>query len=131
MPKPTAAGVILGVAVLTAALVFGVLQWRASTATIAAGFWFEEFPFDLPRDATGRLGGPLTADEVRHIKQVAHAEVERAFSGLRIVVTRDPDAFWRVRVVRDIRRQGGVGRPNRLPISGESFALGPFGARDR
>jgi hypothetical protein len=127
VPKLPAAGVILAVAILTAALVFGVLQWRASTATISAGFWFDDFAFDLPADATARLGGPLTGDDVATITRVARAEVERAFAGLRIVVTGERDAFWRVRVLRDIRRAGGVGRPNRLPISGESFGLGPLG----
>lgn len=126
MPKPPAAGVILAVAVLTAGLVFGVLQWRASTATISAGFWFDDFPFDLPADATARLGGPLTGRDVDTIKRVARAEVERAFSGLRIVVTGEREAFWRVRVQREIRSIVG-GRPNRIPISGESLGLGPFG----
>jgi hypothetical protein len=127
MPNRSPTGVILAVAVLTAGLVFGVLQWRASTATISAGFWFDEFAFDLPADATARLGGPLTDGDIHTIKRVARAEVERAFSGLRIVITGERDAFWRVRVVRDIRRRGGVGRPNRIPISGESFGLGPLG----
>jgi hypothetical protein len=31
-----------------------------------------------------------------------------------------------VRVLREIRRAGGIGRPNGLPISGESFGLGPL-----
>jgi hypothetical protein len=127
MPKPTAAGVILAVAVLTAGLVFGVLQWRASTATISAGFWFDEFSFELPSDATARLGGPLTDSEIHTIKAVARAEVERAFSGLRIVITGERDAFWRVRVMRDLRRGATGGRVSRIPISGESVALGPFG----
>jgi hypothetical protein len=127
MPKLPAAGVILAVAILTAALVFGVLQWRASTATIRAGFWFDDFPFDLPADATARLGGPLTPTDIDTIKRVSRAEVERAFAGLRIVVTGERDAFWRVRVLRDLRRGVNGGRISRIPISGESVALGPFG----
>ena len=127
MPKLPAAGVILGAAILTAALVFGTLQWRASTATIDAGFWFEDFPFELPGDATARLGGPLTDSDILTIKRIARGEVERAFEGLRIVVTDRQDAFWRVRVLRDLRRGVIGGRLSRIPISGESVALGPFG----
>src|SRR5688500_713093 len=108
MAKPPAAGVILAVAIATAGVVFGTLQWRASTATIEAGFWFDEFPFTLPDNATAKLGGPLRLDEVAVIKRIARQEVERAFAGLRIVVSESPDAFWRVRVLREIRRAGGV-----------------------
>lgn len=127
MPKVPAAGVILAVAVVTAGLVFGALQWSASTSTVAAGFWFEDFPVDLPDDATTRLGGPLTPDDIDTIKRISREEIERAFAGLRIVVSDSREAFWRVRVLREIRRAGGIGRPNRLPISGESFGLGPLG----
>lgn len=127
MPKLPASGVILASAVVTAALVFGVLQWRASSATITAGFWFDQFPFTLPDDATARLGGPLGAADIEAIEQMARGEVSRAFAGLRIAVTDRRDAFWRVRVMREIRSPGGVGRGNRIPISGESYGLGPLG----
>lgn len=127
MQKPPATIVIGAIAIVITLTVFGVLQWRASSATISAGFWYEDFPFTLPDEQTARLGGPLTPDDVDAIRRLSRAEVERAFSGLRIVVTDQRDAFWRVRVLREIRRGGGVGLPNKLPISGESYGLGPLG----
>jgi hypothetical protein len=126
MPKLPASGVILAVAVLTAAMVFGALQWRASSATITAGFWFDDFPLTLPDEATARLGGPLTPADADTIRRLAVFEVEHAFAGLRIAVSDQRDAFWRVRVIREIR-PGGVGRGSRIPISGESYGLGPLG----
>lgn len=125
MQKPSATIITGVIAVLVTVSIFAMLQWRASSATIAAGFWYEEFTFTLPEEDTGRLGGPLTPAEIDSIKQTSRAELERAFSGLRIVVTEQRDAFWRVRVLREIR-PGGITRTF-FPRSGEAYGMGPLG----
>ena len=109
-------------AVVTAAAVFAVLRWRASVATTAAGFWYENGSFALPADATARLGGPLTPHEIESIETISSAELERALSGLRIGITRRQDAFWRVEVLQHAPRRLGP-----LPSAGEAFGLGPLG----
>src|SRR5688572_1066689 len=123
MLKPSATIVSGAIAVVATLLIFGVLQWRASTASITPGFWYEEFPFTLPRADTARLGGPLTPVEIDSIKRLSRVEVERAFSGLRLVLTEERDAFFRVRVLRDV----GPGPRRNLPRAGVAYALGPLG----
>jgi hypothetical protein len=87
------------------------------------GFWYESGSFVLPADAMSTLNEPLTADEMKLIKQVSRTEIEQAFSQLRITVTEAPTAFWRVEVLRSLPVRKG----QRLPNAGESLALGPLG----
>jgi hypothetical protein len=124
MRKPSATTVSGTFAVAITLTIFGVLQWRASTTSISIGLWYEDFPFTLNEEATNRLGGPLTSEDVASIQRSARRELERAFGGLRVAITDDRHAFWRVRVVRTIGRGLGARVFNR---SGESYALGPFG----
>jgi hypothetical protein len=131
MQKPSATIVTGAIAVTVALSIFGVLQWRASTATIAAGFWYEDFPFTLPEEYTVRLGGSLTATEIESVKRLSRVELEQAFSQLRIVINDRRDAFWRIRVLENLNPPGptsgiGTGRL-RVPRSGEAYALGPLG----
>jgi hypothetical protein len=131
MQKPSATIVIGAIAVVVALSIFAVLQWRASGATIAAGFWYEDFPFTLPDAHTVRLGGSLTAADVDSIKRLSRLELEQAFSQSRIVITDRRDAFWRIRVLETLNPPGptsgiGTGRL-RIPRSGEAYALGPLG----
>lgn len=104
MRKPPATVVSGAIAVAVTLAMLAALEWRASSATMTAGFWYDDFSFTLPDHATIRLGGALTPEEIDAIKGVSRLELERAFAGLRIVLTGDRDAFWRMRVVRDIKR---------------------------
>jgi len=130
MQKPSATIVTGAIAVTVVLSIFGALQWRASTAIIAAGFWYEDFPFTLPEEHTVRLGGSLTATEIDSIKRLSRVELERAFSQLRIVITDRRDAFWRIRVLENLNPSGPTSVATaqlRVPRSGESYALGPLG----
>jgi hypothetical protein len=112
-----AAGVI-GIVATTLALA----GLGCSTSTIAtAGFWYEDSSLALPADAAEKLGGLLTEPELESIKQISRTELGHAFAGLRIHVTDDRRAFWRVEVVRSL---GGHGP---LPDAGESRSFGWLG----
>lgn len=127
MQKPSAT-VLLGlVAVVLVLSALAFVRWRAATAIIDIGFWYENFPITLPQDHVIRLGGPLTDVDIDLIKRVSREELERAFSGLRIAVTDRRDAIWRIRVVYDIPR-GPSGMVPRGPQSGEMRTIGFLGA---
>ena len=81
--------------------------------------------FTLPDDVTSRLGGALTPLEVHAIKRVSRVEIERAFSGLRIVVIDDRTGLWRVQVLPVLT----VGRRRVFPVAGASVGLGMLGGR--
>lgn len=105
---------------------FGVLvvllaACGAPARTSSAGFYFAAGPFTLPAEATSALGGPLTDDDMTSIRRTSRLELARAFAGLRITVTDDRRAFYRVEVVPSLRPRGP------LPNSGESLALGFLG----
>lgn len=87
----------------------------------AAGFWYEEASFVLPADVEAALGGRLEAGDIRRIKEISLAEVTRAFSGVRVLVTSRQRAAWRVAVVEIVPRLGA------LPSAGQSFSLGVLG----
>jgi hypothetical protein len=107
---------------LVSLLAVCVTSSRCSTSTPpSAGFWYEDGAFALPDEITARLGGPLQSDEVRAIKSVSTAELERAFSGLRITVSDRRDAYWRVGVVAILPN------PGTLPTAGQSLSLGVLG----
>ena len=121
------ATVVIGaIAVVAVTTVFAAVGWRASQATIDAGFWWDEAPFILSIDDAAKIGGALTAPELATIKGRSRLEVERAFSGLRLDITDDRDAFWRVTVVGT-----PAGSPTfRYPFAaaGESHVFGPLGS---
>ncbi len=119
--------VVAVIAVVTTASVFAVLRRQASRATTTAGFWYENGSFALPADATARLGGPLTQDEIASIEEISRAELERALSGLRITITQRHDAFWRVEVLQALNGTQVLRRRSPLPNAGESVGLGPLG----
>jgi hypothetical protein len=131
MQKPSPTIVTGAIAIVATLSIFGVLHWRTSGATIAAGFWYEEFSFTLPEAHTARLGGALTATDIDAIKRLSRVELEQAFSQLRIVISDQRDAFWRIRVLQNLNPPGptsGVGSARlRVPRSGEAYALGPLG----
>lgn len=116
--------VIGGFAVLAAAVVFGLVRWQGARSTTEAGFWFAPDAFELSPHDESRIGGPLSEAEQEMVSHVARAELVKAFSGLRIVVTDNPSAFWRM----EVRRETTV-RRRYFPSSAESYALGPLGGR--
>src|SRR6266571_1203742 len=121
------ATVVIGaIAVVAVTTVFAAVGWRASRTTIDAGFWWDDAPFILSIDDAAKIGGALTAPELATIKRRSRLEVERAFSGLRLDITDDRDAFWRVTVVGT-----PAGSPTfRYPFAaaGESHVFGPLGS---
>jgi hypothetical protein len=66
---------------------------------------------------------PLNDEEIASVQRTSRREIEQAFAGLRINVTTDRAAFWRVRVVASLPAR----RNQALPKAGESIALGMLG----
>jgi hypothetical protein len=124
VPATVVIGAVAVVAVTTAALAVG---WRASRATIDAGFWWDDGPFLLSIDDAAKIGGPLGVAELARVRAISRAEVERAYATLRIAVTDHPDAFWRVAVVGTPIT--GNRNYSKYPFSaaGESRIFGPLG----
>jgi len=112
-------------ATLLVAILCAVVAWRASHSVFVVGFWFEGFPFVVSESTTAILGGPLTASESDAIRRLARDELTRAFAGLNLTFTDGPRAFWTVRVRQSFERRRG----QRLPLAGETFAMGPLGGR--
>ncbi len=127
VPATVAIGAI---AVLAVGVTSAVIAWRASSATIDAGFWWDDAPFALSRDDASKIGGPLSATELATIRTIARADVERAFADLRIRITDDREAFWRVTVVGTPAGSPTFKYP--FAAAGEShvFAIG-LACRDR
>jgi hypothetical protein len=107
------------------AILCAVVAWRASHTVFVVGFWFEDFPFIVSDGATAALRGPLTASEIDAIKRMARDELTGAYAGLKLTFTDSPRAFWTVRVRESFERR----RWQRLPIAGETFAMGLLGGR--
>jgi hypothetical protein len=84
-------------------------------------FWFEDGALAFPAAVTERLGGALSAAEEQSLVRVARAELEAAFSGLRLEIRDGRDGFWRVAVNTAAPDQGV------LPNAGVALPLGPFG----
>jgi hypothetical protein len=99
--------------------------WSCDRAAGAptAGFWFNGDRFVVPNGLMSAFDEPIEDAEVESIKQLARAEIERAFSGLRIAIIPSPHAFWSVQVLQSLP----VRRNKQLPIAGESLALGLLG----
>lgn len=111
----------LGVGAMAALAFVGAMI--ACSPIPTAGFWYQDAPLALSADARDRLGGALTSDELESIRQLSRSEVDRALSRLRIAVSTNQRAFWRVAVVQSLKR-----RTNRQrPAAGESIAMGFLG----
>ncbi len=119
--------VIGAIAVVAAALAFGAVRWQASLRSIDAGFWYDDGSIALSGDDAAKIGGPLTAQEMATIRQMSRAEVERALADLRINVTENQNAFWRVSVVGTA--PGNASIPHYpFASAGESHVFGPLGS---
>jgi hypothetical protein len=110
------------VAIVAALCVF---VFRGGRTGVDVGFWYEEFPVTFSEAVTAALGGPLTPSEVEEIRQISRNQLTAAFSGLKVAVTDDKRAPLTVVVQLSIQRRKG----QRLPNAGETFAMGPLGAR--
>jgi hypothetical protein len=106
-------------ALVATASVLAAVSCGARTPT--AGFWYDDVPFALPAPAAEKLGGMLTGPELESIKTISRAELDRAFAGLKIHISADRRAFWRVAVDRSLRGRGP------FPSSGESMSFGWLG----
>jgi hypothetical protein len=124
--KPPATAVIGAIAVMATMSVFAVVRWHASRSTIDAGFWYDDGSFALSVDDAAKLGGPLTAEEIATITRLSRTEVERALADLRINVTDNQNAFWRVSVVGRMRSNPTFKFP--FASAGESHVFGPLGS---
>lgn len=118
---PSTATIACAAAIVVTTTLFAAVRWQAARTAMTAGFWYEEGAFTLPAETTARLGGALTASEIASIEEISRAEVEHAFAGLRLRVTPDKDAFWRVVVLQDLRGRGP------LPNAGQALGWGPLG----
>jgi hypothetical protein len=114
----------VAVSTITLAIATSLLAacgWQPFRTSTTIGFWFEDGACTLPPDAATTLGGRLTDQEIRSLQQISHAELERAFAGLRVTLTRRHDAFWRVQVRQTLEERGA------LPSTGRTLPLGPLG----
>jgi hypothetical protein len=120
--------ILIGVvAVLFVAVTSAGIAWRASTATISAGFWWADPRLLLSADDARKIGGALTADELRSIEAISRNEVRRAYAGLRIQITDRQDAFWRVAVVGAPLTATRNRTTYPFSFAGQSRAFGPLG----
>jgi hypothetical protein len=115
------------IAVLVVTVTSAVIAWRASNATIAGGFWWADTPLLLSADDARKVGGPLTADELRSIEAISRHEVRRAYAGLRISITDRRQAFWRVAVVGAPLTVTRNRTTYPFSFAGQSRVFGPLG----
>src|SRR5687767_14971024 len=115
---------LLVAVVAAVAVALGMRQYAAATPATAS-FAFDESAFAGTPEAVA-LGGPLSATDIETIRRVARAEIERAFSGLRIRFRDDGSGFWRIRVLASVvpRTLNGRAMQN---TAGASYAFGPLG----
>jgi hypothetical protein len=111
----TAAVAILAL-VAIAPLVASCDAWRS---VARCGFWFDDGAFDLSPMHAERLGGPIDDREQLEIESMARTELKAAFEGLRVAVSEDREAFYRVRVVNDLGSSA----------AGQSHVLPPLGGQ--
>ena len=133
---------ILAGAVVTAVALYGLLSWRSRDHVSHAGFWFENVSFESPHFESAGLGGPITEAEEEVIQETARAEIRKAFAGMRIRLTDDREAFYRVRVVQEfgpgirgaagatrvLAPIGGNGSVNFLMLASQAVSHAPPGA---
>jgi hypothetical protein len=128
MTRRVPATVLIGaIAVLVVTVTSAVIAWRASNATIAAGFWWDHAPFALSPDDATKIGGPLTADELKSIEMMSRDEVQRAYVDLKINITERRRAFWRVAVVGTPLTTTRNRTTYPFSFAGESRVFGPLG----
>jgi hypothetical protein len=110
--------------VMAAAALYGVLQRGSARQEIEVGFWFADVTYELPRLRAEGMD-PLTRAEQERIQRIARAEVGRAFDGLRVRVTDNRRARYRVAVEQVFRGrfQGAAGQSRALIGAGGAGAV--------
>ena len=128
MPFRAPASVIIGgIAVLAVTAIAATIGVRASRATIDAGFWWADTPFVLSADDAVKVGGPLSAGELKSIAATSRDEVRRAYADLRINITDRHGSFWRVAVVGVPLTTTRNRTTYPFSFAGESRVFGPLG----
>ena len=112
------------IAVAAATSLMGGLHLYASRAPISAGLTFADESFTESRLVTAALGSPLTPEEIAVVKRAALREVEHALAGLRVRVSENPRAFWRVRVIPTVTVQRNR---RRFSTAGAGYGFGVLG----
>ena len=115
----------IGFAAVAIVAVLCLSVFRTARTGIDVCFWYDDFPFTFSAPVTAAIGGALTASEVNAIKQISRDELTRAFSGLKVTFTDSREVPWTVGVQLALERRKG----QKLPNAGETFAMGPLGAR--
>jgi hypothetical protein len=102
MNRPSRQAVVLGgFAVLAVTGTLVVLLAKPRGADI--GFWFDPISADTLATLPERLGGELTAAEMKTIESVAVQEISYAFRDFKVGLSERRDATYRVRVVDSLR----------------------------
>ena len=128
MTRRVPATVLIGaMALFVVTVTSAVIAWRASSATIVAGFWWADTPFLLSADDAAKVGGALTADELKTIEAISRDEVRRAYADLRIDIADRRRAFWRVAVVGAPLTTTRNRTTYPFSFAGESRVFGPLG----
>ncbi len=96
--RPGPGAFIALAAVATAALSGTLVVQRSATHVVAAGFWYDDVTYEVP--ALAAYGGPLDDGERGVVGEVSRRELQQAFVGLRLDVTSEPRAHYRVRVTQ-------------------------------
>jgi hypothetical protein len=124
MPRVPRQAAVISVVLLVASVASWTLMSRARATIPHAGFWFDDVTYDRSEAMVARLGGPLGAEELAVVQQVAKQEVAQAFQGLRMVVSDGRESRYQVRVVQHLRN---LRFPNYPGPSGESRAIPGLG----
>jgi len=67
MTRRVPATVLIGaMALFVVTVTSAVIAWRASSATIAAGFWWADTPLLLSADDARKAGGPVCVSAVKY-----------------------------------------------------------------
>jgi len=111
-------------AIAAAIGILGVLQWRSNRVVVEVGFWFDGVTFEMSPLDVQQLGGPVTDDEKAMIREVALNELRTAYSKLRVRLTDNRRAYYRIRVV-----QGPLEDASKMSrgASGQTTVMGPMG----
>ena len=122
MSAPGRVGIgAIGLAVMLVA----VLLWQARPIPAVLGFWFAgEMTFAL-HDAA-RIGGAITVPEQQRMRDIARAEIRRAFEPFGLEISDRQDAPYRV-AVRQVIRPARESAARYTGAAGLSFALGRLG----
>ena len=121
----TRAHFLIGIVALAAVVALAAIvnDW-SQHRVVQGGFWFEDGAFELPRRMAD-AGGRLTDEELRTIEDVARAELQLAYTGLRISFSDSRDTLYRVGVVQRFPRRRG--RPRGAVAA--TVAMGALGGQ--